>query len=157
VSERRQPRYEILAQFIAELVGKRALEPGAKAPSLRDISLQHQVSISTAMRAYHLLEERGVLEVRPQSGHYVATSQPTRLEIPSKSKPSRRVPRPSRCPTEFCSSCSMPPTRSSSHSAVRSQALKSWPRGRSTVLSRARLACAEASSTSTRCRRVIRS
>lgn len=91
MSERRQPRYETIAQFITELVDKGALEPGAKAPSLRDISRQHRVSVSTAMRAYQLLEERGVLEVRPQSGHYVATALPKKLETPAKSKPSSRA------------------------------------------------------------------
>jgi DNA-binding transcriptional MocR family regulator len=84
-------RYEAVAAFIADLVAKRVLEPGEKAPSLRELSQGQCVSLSTAMRAYQLLEERGILEVRPQSGHYIAGTGAAGLDVPNKSKPARRA------------------------------------------------------------------
>jgi DNA-binding transcriptional MocR family regulator len=48
-----------------------ALRPGDRVPSLRELSRQRQVSISTALQAYLWLETRGYLEARPQSGFYV--------------------------------------------------------------------------------------
>jgi len=65
-------RYEELASFITLLVSNGTLEPGTRVPSLRQISRQRQVSISTALQAYRLLEDRSVIEARPQSGYYVA-------------------------------------------------------------------------------------
>jgi DNA-binding transcriptional MocR family regulator len=52
-------------------VSNGTLEPGARVPSLRQISRQHQMSITTALQAYRLLEDRSVIEARPQSGYYV--------------------------------------------------------------------------------------
>jgi DNA-binding transcriptional MocR family regulator len=68
-------RYEELASFITGLVSNGTLEPGSRVPSLRQISRQRQISISTALQAYRLLEDRSVLEARPQSGYYVARSR----------------------------------------------------------------------------------
>jgi DNA-binding transcriptional MocR family regulator len=65
-------RYEELATFISGLVDKGTLSVGARVPSLRQISRQRQISLSSALQAYRLLEDRGVLEARPQSGYYVA-------------------------------------------------------------------------------------
>jgi len=65
-------RYEELASFITGLVSNGTLGPGSRVPSLREISKQQQISISTALQAYRLLEDRSVLEARPQSGYYVA-------------------------------------------------------------------------------------
>jgi DNA-binding transcriptional MocR family regulator len=48
------------------------LPAGSRVPSLRQISKQRQISLSSALQAYRLLEERGVLEARPQSVFYVA-------------------------------------------------------------------------------------
>ena len=80
-------RYEELAGFIAGLVGDGTLPPGSRVPSLRAISRQRETSLSTALQAYRLLEERGLLEARPQSGFYVATGQPLSLRLPTASKP----------------------------------------------------------------------
>jgi DNA-binding transcriptional MocR family regulator len=80
-------RYEEVATFITGLVDSGTLPPGSRAPSLRDISRQRQISLSTALQAYRLLEDRGVLEARPQSGHYVARRAAIRLEAPAISKP----------------------------------------------------------------------
>ncbi len=84
-------RYEELAAFITGLVSEGTLAPGARAPSLRAISRQKRISLSTALQAYRLLEDRGVLEARPQSGYYVARGGTVAREAPSVSKPPARA------------------------------------------------------------------
>lgn len=84
-------RYEEVANLIIGLVDSGTLSPGSRAPSLREISKQQQISLSTALQAYRLLEDRGVLEARPQSGHYVTSRATLRLETPAISNPPRRA------------------------------------------------------------------
>jgi DNA-binding transcriptional MocR family regulator len=84
-------RYEELAGFITGLVQQGILPPGARAPSLRQISKQRSTSLSTALQAYRLLEDRGVLEARPQSGYYVTARSLVSLQVPTTSKPSGRA------------------------------------------------------------------
>jgi DNA-binding transcriptional MocR family regulator len=63
--------YERIAGKISDLIQKGTLRPGEKVPSVRRMSSQEQVSISTILQAYFLLEDRGLIEARPQSGFYV--------------------------------------------------------------------------------------
>ncbi|HTQ46358.1 MAG TPA: PLP-dependent aminotransferase family protein [Polyangiaceae bacterium] len=63
--------YEALANDLARLVSKGTLRPGDRLPSVRQLSDQRGVSVSTVLQAYLLLENRGIVETRPQSGHYV--------------------------------------------------------------------------------------
>ncbi|HEX8796580.1 MAG TPA: PLP-dependent aminotransferase family protein [Polyangiaceae bacterium] len=63
--------YEELATDLARLVSKGTLRPGDRLPSVRQLSDQRGVSVSTVLQAYLLLENRGIVETRPQSGHYV--------------------------------------------------------------------------------------
>jgi DNA-binding transcriptional MocR family regulator len=63
--------YEDLAEDLSALVAKGTLRPGDRLPSVRVLSEQRGVSVSTVLQAYVLLETRGVVETRPQSGHYV--------------------------------------------------------------------------------------
>jgi DNA-binding transcriptional MocR family regulator len=88
-SVRADPRYlyEELASFIAGLVHSGTLSPGSRVPSLRQISRQRKIGLSTALQAYRLLEDRGVIEARPQSGFYVANPSPISLQPPTISKP----------------------------------------------------------------------
>jgi DNA-binding transcriptional MocR family regulator len=79
-------RYQELADFITRLVEGGTLLPGSRVPSLRQISHERGMSLATALQAYRLLEDRGVLEARPQSGYYVARSAHARLDAPAISK-----------------------------------------------------------------------
>jgi DNA-binding transcriptional MocR family regulator len=63
--------YEHVAHQVMSLIEQGILRPGERIPSVRKFSLQHNVSISTVMQAYYLLEDRGLIEARPQSGYYV--------------------------------------------------------------------------------------
>src|SRR6516162_8299770 len=80
-------RYEELAKLITGLVDSGTLRAGERAPSLRAISRQRRIGLSTALQAYRLLEDRGVLEARPQSGYYVARRDPVSLARPAVSRP----------------------------------------------------------------------
>jgi DNA-binding transcriptional MocR family regulator len=82
-------RYEEVAEFVAGLASRGTLQPGTRAPSLREISTQQRTSLSTAVQAYRLLEDRGILEVRPQSGYYIAKAPPA-LPMPTTTRPSTR-------------------------------------------------------------------
>src|SRR5262250_414875 len=84
-------RYEETAQFITDLVDSGTLIPGSRVPSLREITRQRRVSLSTALQAYRALEDRGVLQARPQSGFYVARGAPVSIEIPAISRPPERA------------------------------------------------------------------
>jgi len=66
--------YEQVAERVQGLVDNGTLRPGDRLPSVRRLHRQWGVSLSTVLQAYRLLEDRGVIEARPQSGHYVRTS-----------------------------------------------------------------------------------
>ena len=80
--------YESVANDISALIHSGTLGHGERVPSVRRMSRQRRVSISTVLQAYHLLENRGLIEARPQSGYYVR-SQAHPVEEPAISKPPR--------------------------------------------------------------------
>lgn len=79
-------RYEQLAHLIVSMIDNGTLAPGMRLPSVRAISEQHSISVSTVLQAYRLLEDRGVLVARPQSGFYVAATQGGTFALPSTSR-----------------------------------------------------------------------
>lgn len=82
--------YETVAQRITSLIERGTLRSGERIPSVRKMSRQQQVSIATAIQAYRLLENRGLIEARPQSGYYVRPRVWAAPPEPSKSQPARR-------------------------------------------------------------------
>ncbi len=64
-------RYEQLAGELAGLIEQGTYQPGDRLPSVRKMSRQRGISISSVLQAYLLLEGRGLIEARPQSGYYV--------------------------------------------------------------------------------------
>src|SRR5437016_3084263 len=73
VARAESPLYLQIAESMTQQVARGALRPGDRVPSLRRLSRQQRVSMSTALQAYLWLESRGYLESRPQSGFYVRT------------------------------------------------------------------------------------
>ncbi|MDB5295731.1 MAG: helix-turn-helix transcriptional regulator with aminotransferase domain, GntR family, partial [Phycisphaerales bacterium] len=65
--------YEDVAKRVCRLIESGTLRAGDKLPSVRKLSQQFGVSVSTVLQAYRLLEDRGQIEARPQSGYYVRT------------------------------------------------------------------------------------
>jgi len=62
------------------------LGSGERVPSLRRLSRQRRVSITTVLQAYQLLESKGLIEARPQSGFYVRATRRA-LQEPAMSRP----------------------------------------------------------------------
>jgi DNA-binding transcriptional MocR family regulator len=63
--------YEQLAADFSGQIHAGVLRPGDRLPSVRTLSRQKGVSLTTVRQAYLTLEDRGLIEVRPQSGFYV--------------------------------------------------------------------------------------
>src|SRR5258707_8970051 len=82
--------YKQVAFRISELVEHGTLRPGERVPSVRRYSEQQNVSIATVMQAYRLLESRGVIEARPQSGYYVRARRWSPPPEPEMSRPALR-------------------------------------------------------------------
>lgn len=84
-------RYLAIAEHIEGQVRAGGLQPGDRLLSVRRLSRQRGVSISTVTSAYRLLESRGLIEARPQSGYYVRSQSDRRLAPPAPSRPSRHA------------------------------------------------------------------
>src|SRR6266478_915403 len=82
--------YKQVAFRISELVEHGTLRPGERVPSVRRYSEQQNVSIATVMQAYRLLESRGVIEARPQSGYYVRARRWSSAPEPDMTRPAPR-------------------------------------------------------------------
>ncbi|WP_420994607.1 PLP-dependent aminotransferase family protein [Cupriavidus sp. 30B13] len=63
--------YEKFADDIERLIQQGVYRHGERLPSVRQASQQHRISITTVLHAYLLLESRGLLLSRPQSGYFV--------------------------------------------------------------------------------------
>ena len=85
-----QPLYLELAASLQQLIEQDTLRPGHRVPSVRRMSLQRGVSISTVLQAYLLLESRGFLEARPQSGYYVRPRPLLSVPEPRMARPMSR-------------------------------------------------------------------
>jgi DNA-binding transcriptional MocR family regulator len=63
--------YEKFADDLEKLIRQGVYRHGDRVPSVRQASQQHRISITTVIHAYLLLESRGLLASRPQSGYFV--------------------------------------------------------------------------------------
>ncbi len=80
-------KYEQVVKDIIQQIENGTYSPGSRLPSLRDLSEQLEVSISTVTQAYYLLEARGWVKVLDRSGFYVRNQLPNLLPEPDKSSP----------------------------------------------------------------------
>ncbi len=78
--------YQAVADSISGMIASGTLRPGERVPSVRRLSSQRRVSVSTVLKAYEVLETRGVIEARPSAGYYVRSRAPA-AEEPAISKP----------------------------------------------------------------------
>lgn len=79
------PVYERLAGLLDEMIQSRSLRAGDRMPSVRQFSSQQRVSVPTALRAYVVLETRGLIEAKPKSGFYVRARFADLVPQPAKS------------------------------------------------------------------------
>ncbi|RFP15212.1 PLP-dependent aminotransferase family protein [Duganella sp. BJB488] len=63
--------YEHLANELGGLIASRVFAPGDRLPSIRHLAQQKRLSVSTVMQALRLMEDRGLVDARPQAGYYV--------------------------------------------------------------------------------------
>ncbi|MDJ1181463.1 PLP-dependent aminotransferase family protein [Roseofilum sp. BLCC_M91] len=82
--------YEQVANRIQTLIAEGTLQPGDRLPSVRKVHQQMSVSISTALEAYRLLEDRGLIGAKPQSGYFVRS-------VKSPPEPDRSSPAQKAC------------------------------------------------------------
>jgi DNA-binding transcriptional MocR family regulator len=84
--------YEHLADELGQAIDRGALRAGDRLPSVRRLAQERSVSVATVLEAYLQLENAGLIEVRPKSGHFVRrrgaqTAEPRRpraCSTPSK-------------------------------------------------------------------------
>ena len=81
------PLYEKVATQLVHMIDSGALAVGSRAPSVRTLAAQLKVSISTVIAAYRVLEDRGRLQARPQSGFYVRALRRENVAEPRMSRP----------------------------------------------------------------------
>ncbi len=89
--EKPEHLYLEVASRIETLIDKGALKIGDRLLSVRTLSKEQGISLSTAFQAYYYLESKGLIEARPQSGYYVKFSPQLTLEAPACSEPSKEA------------------------------------------------------------------
>jgi len=82
--------YVNLAEMLGERIEQGFYRPGDRLPSVRALSLEHGVSLSTVQQAYRLLEDRSLAAPRPKSGYFV----PTGRAVPALPAMGRTAQRP---------------------------------------------------------------
>lgn len=82
--------YVNLAELLGARIEQGLYRPGDRLPSVRALSLEHGVSLSTVQQAYRHLEDRGLATPRPKSGYFV----PLARQKPALPMVSRTAQRP---------------------------------------------------------------
>ncbi|WP_342322350.1 PLP-dependent aminotransferase family protein [Kosakonia sp. BYX6] len=82
-------RYQHLAGLLAERIQTGLYLEGEKLPSVRSLSQQHGVSISTVQQAYQVLENQQLITPQPRSGYFVAHRKAP-PPVPAMSRPVQR-------------------------------------------------------------------
>jgi DNA-binding transcriptional MocR family regulator len=77
--------YLQIANRIEQQIMQEVLNIGDKLPSVRGLSIHHDVSMTTVLQAYYHLEGKGLIESRPKSGYYVRFNPNRFPDRPGKS------------------------------------------------------------------------
>lgn len=80
-------KYIDVADRIEKLIESGVLKVGDKLLSVRALSKEQGISLSTAFQSYYHLESKGLIEARPQSGYYVKFSPEHVLDLPTCCEP----------------------------------------------------------------------
>ncbi|HZC34914.1 MAG TPA: PLP-dependent aminotransferase family protein, partial [Chthoniobacterales bacterium] len=75
--------YSRLAELLSTQIATNTYLPGDRLPSVRELALRHRYSMETVLRAFRLLEDRGLVEPRPRSGFFVRQKDLRSLPAPS--------------------------------------------------------------------------
>lgn len=79
--------YERIVDDILTRIECGQLKPGEKIPSVRKLSQELQVSLSSVVLAYQILETQGSIFSRPQSGYYVNFKTASSMPEPEMTQP----------------------------------------------------------------------
>ncbi len=74
--------YSQVAERLETMVERGVWKIGDKLPSVRALSDEQGISMSTAFKAYAALESKGIIEARPKSGYYVRFKPHRQAEQP---------------------------------------------------------------------------
>src|SRR5664279_2189217 len=83
--------YVQMAARIEKQVKQNLLKPGDKLPSVRALSQEQGISLSTAFKTYTELETLGIIEAMPKSGYYVRFRPARFSEIPETKPPVKKI------------------------------------------------------------------
>ncbi|CAL1517497.1 PLP-dependent aminotransferase family protein [Chitinophaga sp. MM2321] len=83
--------YLQVAENIEQLIEKEVMKMGEKLPSVRMLSKQQGISLSTAFQAYYHLEGKGLIESRPKSGYYIRYNMRRMPAMPSTCQPVKKA------------------------------------------------------------------
>lgn len=83
--------YAQIASRIEQQIRQNLLIAGEKLPSIRALSEEQHISISTAYKAYVELENTGLIEARPKSGYYVKFLPNKRSKCPAIQLPLKEM------------------------------------------------------------------
>lgn len=82
-------RYQHLATLLSERIAQGLYQSGDRLPSVRSLSQEHGVSISTVQQAYHILEDQQLITPQPRSGYFVAPHKAAH-PVPKLTRPAQR-------------------------------------------------------------------
>ncbi len=82
-------RYQHLANLLAERIEQGLYRQGEKLPSVRALSQEHGVSISTVQQAYQTLETQQLITPQPRSGYFI-TPRKAQPPVPAMTRPVQR-------------------------------------------------------------------
>jgi DNA-binding transcriptional MocR family regulator len=81
--------YLNLAALLGQRIEQGFFLPGQRLPSVRALSLEHGVSLSTVQHAYRVLEDQGLAVPKPKSGCFVPSAK-RRMPLPKTCRPAQR-------------------------------------------------------------------
>ncbi len=82
-------RYQHLATLLAERIEQGLYRHGEKLPSVRSLSQEHGVIISTVQQAYQIMETLTLITPQPRSGEFVAQRK-AQPPVPPMTRPVQR-------------------------------------------------------------------
>ena len=77
------PIYVQLRDQFSALVGRGALAPGQRLPTMREVAVALKIDLNTVQRAYAELEREGILTLVRGRGTFVAETPPARDHKPA--------------------------------------------------------------------------
>ena len=72
--------------LLSSVIGKGVYGPGSPLPSVRDVAMQEKVNPNTVLKAYGLLEEKGIVVAVPKKGYFVSENPKMEDEVSSTLK-----------------------------------------------------------------------